>query len=165
MKTFLVIALSVVLLLVIIVTATLIKNHARFFEPPGLFDRLSVYLGQHTAATLDNHPFPELRTPVFLVGPERLYTIVIDAATELGWQIKQEDYDNFEVSLVITTPVFSFKDDLVAQVKLINPELTSAESGLYVRSSSQTGKADFAANAGHIQQLVQRVRQKLKEGC
>lgn len=165
MKTFLVIAISMMSLLLIVVTATLIKNQARFFEPPGLADRISVYLGQHTAATLDNHSFPELRTPVFLVGPDRLYAIVIDAATELGWQIKQNDYDNFEAALVITTPVFSFKDDLVVQVRPAKSQLNSEGSGLYMQSTSRKGKADFAANAGHIQTLVQRVRQMLKEGC
>lgn len=162
MKTVLVIVLFLVMV-VIIITATLIKNQARFFEPPGIAERLHVYLSQHTAATSDNHPFPELLTPVFNVGAERLFSVVMQVADDLGWQVQESDNENLKATLVITTPIFRFKDDLVVQVNLLNSQFNAEESSLYLHSSSRQGQADFAANAGHIQTLVQRVRQKLKQ--
>ena len=156
MKIVLVIVIFV-MVFVIIVAATLIKNQAHFFAAPGFAERLSTYLSQHTAATSDNHSFPELRTPVFFIDADKLFNVVIEVASDLGWQIRQIDEDDLTVSLVITTSLFRFSDDLVVQVKMNKP----GESALTIHSTSRKGKADFAANAGHIQTLVQQVRQKL----
>lgn len=161
------VVLGIVFLLtmvVIVVAATLIKNQARFFETPGFAERLSIYLGQHTAATSDNHSFPELRTPVFVVGADSLFNIVIEVVSDLGWRLRQIDEEDLTVSLVIVTPLFRFSDDLVVQVKPKNAQLNSEESTLHIHSTSRKGKADFAANAGHIQTLVQRLRQKVNQG-
>lgn len=148
-------------MVVVLVTATLIKNQAQFFEQPGIADRLSVYLGQHTAATSDNHPFPELRTPVFSVEKGKLFDVVVEAVNDLGWQLREIHYESLQVALVVTSPVFGFKDDLVVQVKMM--DVNSEQSAVYISSSSRKGNADFAANAGHIQALVQRVRDKLSQ--
>ena len=141
---------------VIIIAATLVKNQAHFFEAPGFAERISIYLRQHTAATSDNHPFPELRTPVFSVEADSLFNVVIEVASDLGWRLRQIDDDSLTAYLVITTPLLGFSDDLVVQVRVSNPE----QSVLAIQSTSRKGTADFAANAGHIQALVQRVRQK-----
>jgi uncharacterized protein (DUF1499 family) len=156
---FMKIVLVIVMLLmvpVIIVAATLVKNQAHFFETPGFAERLSVYLGQHTAATSDNHPFPELRTPEFSMEADDLLNVVVEAASELGWRLRQLDESSLTVSLVVTSTLFGFNDDLVAQVKLNN----AGKSTLYIHSTSRKGSGDLAANAGHIQTLVQRVRKK-----
>jgi len=163
MKIVLVIVMFV-MVFVIIVAATLIKNQAHFFAAPGFAERLSTYLSQHTAATSDNHSFPELRTPVFFIDADRLFNVVIEVASGLGWQIRQIDEDDLTVSLVITTSLFRFSDDLVVQVKPKNTQRDSEESILTLHSTSRKGKADFAANAGHIQTLVQRIRLKMKQG-
>ena len=144
---------------VISIAVTLVKNQAHFFEAPGFAERLSIYLSQHTAATSDNHPFPELRTPVFSVEADSLFSVVIEVASDLGWRLRQIDDDSLTAYLVITTPLLGFSDDLVVQVKSSSPE----ESVLAIQSTSRKGKADFAANAGHIQTLVQRVGKKLKQ--
>jgi len=158
MKTVLLISIGLILV-VIVISATLIKNKARFFEPPGFAERLSVYLTQHTAATSDNHAFPELRTPVFKVDAADLFNVVIEVVNKLGWRIGRLDEDDLVVSVVITTPLFRFSDDLVVQAKPVH----SGGSVLAISSTSRKGKADFAANAGHIQALVQGVRQRLEQ--
>jgi len=155
MKTILLISTGL-MLVVIIISATLIKNKARFFESPGLAERLSIYLTQHTAATSDNHAFPELRTPVFNMAAADLLNVVIEVVIELGWRIRQIDEEDLIMSVVITTPIFHFSDDLVVQVK----SGKSGGSTLTIDSTSRKGKADFAANAGHIQILIQQVRQR-----
>ncbi len=129
---------------------TLQRNGANLFQEPGFVKRLSTYLTSNVAETSDDPVFPELRTPVFSVSAEKLYQRVLFVAVDSGWSILASDSDNLSAKFVVRTPVFLFEDDVYIQVKFINMN----ESSLYVRSSSRTGKADFAANAGHIQALL-----------
>lgn len=165
MKTLILIVLSVLILVVVIITATLMKNQAHVFQSPGPFKRLSVYLTQHQAETSDNHSFPELRTRTFNVNEDHLFNTVLAAVQQLGWQLEQSDDENLSAHIVITTPMMRFKDDLVVQVKLVNTQLEGEASALLLRSSSRVGKADFAANAGHIQALVAAVDYKLRSAA
>ncbi len=134
---------------------TLQRNDANLFQAPGFYKRLSVYLTTNMAETADNHPFSELRTPVFSVSAEKLYRRVLYVAAESGWSSLATDSDNLNANFVVRTPVFLFEDDVFVQVQFINMN----ESSLYVRSSSRTGKADFAANAGHIQALIKAIKE------
>jgi uncharacterized protein (DUF1499 family) len=161
MKLFLVGIIIIVTLGAGVIAATLIKNQAQFSQPPDLMSRLTVYLDEHTAATSDNHSFPELLTPVFFVGAERLFKATVEVASEQGWQVTSLNDENLKVELVIESSLFRFKDDMVVQVVLRKTQNNSEESALNIRSSSRKGKADFGANAGHIQTLVQAIREKL----
>jgi len=144
-----------IVLLVGLVFFTLQRNDANLFQAPGFYKRLSVYLTKNTAETADNHPFKELRTPVFSVSAEKLYRRVLYVAAESGWSILASDSDNLNANFVVRSPVFLFEDDVFVQVQFINMN----ESSLYVQSSSRSGKADFAANAGHIQALINGIKE------
>lgn len=143
------------ILLVGMVFFTLQRNGANLFQEPGFYKRLSVYLTTNIAETADNHPFAELRTPVFSVSAEKLYQRVLYVAAESGWSILASDSDNLNANFVVRTPVFLFEDDVFVQVQFINMN----ESSLYVRSSSRKGRADLAANAGHIQVLIDDIKE------
>jgi len=143
------------ILIVGLVFFTLQKNDANLFRAPGFYKRLSVYLTTNTAETADNHPFEELRTPVFSVGADKLYQRVLYVAAESGWSILASDSDNQNANFVVRTPIFLFEDDVYIQVKFINMN----ESSLYIQSSSRTGRADLAANAGHIQALIKGIKE------
>lgn len=145
----------VVVLIIGLIFLTLIRNDANLFQPPGVNERLATYLTKNTAATEDNHPFEELRTPVFSVGAEKLYQRVLYVAAENGWSILSNDLDNQNANFVVRTPVFLFEDDVFVQVNFINMN----ESSLYIQSSSRTGNADLAANAGHIQKLIRGIKE------
>jgi len=145
----------VMIVVVGLVFFTLQRNGANLFQEPGFAERLSTYLTTNVAETSDDHPFPELRTPVFSVGAEKLYQRVLYVAATSGWNVLANDRDNQDANFVARTPVFLFEDDIYIQVKFINMN----ESSLYVRSSSRTGKADFAANAGHIQKLIKGIKE------
>ncbi len=134
---------------------TLQRNGANLFQEPGFAKRLTTYLTTNVAETADNHPFPELRTPVFSVDAEKLYQRVLYVAAESGWSVLANDRDNQDANFVARTPIFLFEDDIYIQVKFVDVN----ESSLYVRSSSRTGKADFAANAGHIQDLINGIKE------
>ena len=143
------------LLIVALVFFTLQRNSANLFQSPGLYQRLAIYLTTNTAKTSDNHPLLELQTPVFKISAERLYQRVLTVAVELDWKLLANDSDNQNANFEVRSSIFSFKDDVYVQVKYIKMN----ESSLYVQSSSRKGKADFAANAGHIQALINKIKQ------
>jgi len=144
----------VMILAVGLVFFTLQKNGANLFQDPGLTKRLSTYLTTNVAETSESPVFPELRTPVFSVSAEKLYQRVLFVAAELGWSILASDGDNLKAGFVVRTPVFLFEDDVFVQAKPVSMN----ESSLYIRSISRTGKADFAANSGHIQDLINGIK-------
>lgn len=155
-----VIALIVILLLMVI--ATLFKNHAPLFDPPGLKKRLAVYLTTNTAVTSDEHPFAELRTPVFEVGPDELYIAVKDAAIDLSWSILDSDDVEWRLELAAKTHFLLFVDDVKVEIKPLACEEGETITALHIHSHSRVGKADFAANADHVQQLVKAVNTRLE---
>jgi len=134
---------------------TLHRNQANLFQEPGFYPRLTTYLTTNITETADDHPFAELRTPVFNVGAEKLYQRVLYVAAESGWNVLAHDSDNQSANFVVRTPVFLFEDDIFIQVKFVSMD----ESSLYIRSSSRTGRADLAANSGHIQTLIRKIKE------
>ncbi len=147
-----------ILVLVIVVVAlvwfTLYRNEAHLFQPPGIAQRLPVFLKTNVAETADDHKFEELRTPTFDINAEELFKRVLDEAAILRWEIIAHDSDNQNVNIVVRSPVFLFEDDFFVQVNFIDMETSS----LYIRSSSRKGRGDLAANSAHIQTLIQKLR-------
>ena len=133
---------------------TLYQNDANLFQEPGITKRLAVFLSTNIAVTADDHPFEELRTPVFNANAERLYKRVIFSASELGWKIIASDSDNQNANMVALTRLFLFEDDIFVQVKYVDMD----HSSLYIRSSSRKGSADFASNSGNIQALISKIK-------
>lgn len=133
---------------------TLYQNDANLTQEPGIIKRLAVFLSTNTAVTADDHPFKELRTPVFNANTERLYNRVIFAGSELGWDIVSSDSDNQNANMVAHTRLFLFEDDIFVQVKFVDMD----HSSLYIRSSSRKGSADFASNSGNIQALINKIK-------
>lgn len=143
-----------VVLLVGLVFFTLYRNDANLFDAPGIKQRLATFLTSNVAETADDHAFKELTTPVFNEAAELTYQRVIDAATKLSWNIVTNDSDNQNASFIVTSPVFSYEDDVFVQVQF----LSLSQSALYIRSSSRKGKGDLGANSSHIQRLLKQMR-------
>ncbi len=143
-----------IVLAVAVTFAVLFKNGAHLFDEPGFNERLRVFLTSNTAKTADDHKFKELRTPKFDMTDEVLYQRVLAAAIELGWEIFAHDKENKNTNFVVYSPVFLFKDKIYVKVKAIGKN----RSSLFIHSSSHTGRADFAANSGHIQALIKQIK-------
>lgn len=138
---------------VAVIFFTLYKNGANLSQPPGLGERLQVFLTTNYAKTEDDHKFKELQTPQFNMSAEKLYQRVLKSAADLGWEILAHDSDNQNANFVVRSPVFLFEDNLYVQVEFLGPE----KSSLHVESASRVGSVDFAANSGHIQALINRL--------
>jgi uncharacterized protein (DUF1499 family) len=148
---------------VILILGTLLKNDAPLLQEPGLVKRLAIYFTTHVAQTSDTHPFPELRTDVFAIDADNLYLAVLDALNDLKWDIVASDEAGHRVTVVVTTPILLFKDDMVINIRSLECMNGAVISALDVRSSSRIGKGDFGANAGHIQQLIEAVRVRMEK--
>lgn len=136
---------------------TLYRNDANLLQPPGVYKRLSIFMTTHTAHTADDHEFAELRTPVFDMGAEQLFQEVLVVGSELGWGVITHDSDELNANFIVRSPVFLFEDDVFVQVRSAGEN----RSSLFIESSSRNSGADFAANSGHIQLLVNALKTKL----
>ena len=158
------IVIAIILIIALIVIGTLFKNRAPLFDPPGLKKRLAVYLTTNTAVTSDDHPFAELRTPVFDVGPDELYIAVKDAANDLGWVIIDSDDVEWRLDMTAKSDILLFVDDVKVEIEPLVCNEGVTNTALHIQSQSRVGKADFAANAGHVQLLVKAVKKRLQLG-
>lgn len=147
------IVISIVVMAVGIVFFTLYKNDANLFQPPGFGKRLAIFLTTNAAEIKHDHPFEELRTPVYELDAETLYKRVTLAASQLGWKVLATDIENQNANFVAHSPVFLFEDDVYVQVQFIDMN----RSSLFVQSSSRKGRADMAANSSHIQALIRKL--------
>jgi uncharacterized protein (DUF1499 family) len=155
------IVVSIILVLVIFVFVILARNQAHFFEEPGFVKRMAVYVTQNVAQTADGHPFPELRPDVFHASADELYLAVQDAIIHLGWAVSDTDDMEYRINAVVTTQLLLFEDDVEIRIRNLSCQNDAVISALDVRSSSRIGKADFGANGGHIQRLMDQVRKEL----
>jgi len=131
------------------------KNNANLFEAPGVIERLQIFLKTNSAKTSPDHQLKELRTPQFKMNSDELYKRVLRVAADLGWEVLTFDRENQNASFVSYSDVFLFEDDIYIQVQYLDQKLSS----LHVESHSRTGRADFAANSGHIQTLISKLGQ------
>jgi len=161
---------SILLLLVVIVfllvTGILLHNRAQLLTTPGIAERLKIYLTQNSVQTSAQHRFPELRSAHFQVTEETLFRAVQSAVVNLGWSLSAENADSgtgqYRLHALVTTPVFRFQDDVMILVHGQDCRHGSLDTILDVRSSSRVGKGDLAANAGHVQSLLEQVRLELE---
>ena len=148
-----------ILLVIIVISAgitfSLYKNNANLFQAPGFSERLSIFLTTNSASTSDNHPLKELRTPVFNMDADTLYKRLIIAASGLGWDVILHDSENLNAKIIVYSRFFLFEDDIFVQVMSIDEN----KSSLNIQSTSRVGSADFASNSGHIQALIQKLKE------
>jgi len=152
--TFIKIFIILILCLLGALFFTLYKNDANLFQAPGFSQRLTTFLTSNTAVTDNNHEFEELRMPVFEVPADVLYKQVVLAGSQLGWEVADSNGDKQKIYFIVLSPVFLFKDDVFIQVQSIAVN----QSSLYIQSSSRVGRADMAANSGHIQALIKKLK-------
>jgi uncharacterized protein (DUF1499 family) len=120
-------------------------------DPPGWWPRLRIYLTSNVAETARGHALPELRLAVFDAPPEQLRERVLREMRELGWRQVRED--GRRVRAEVVTPLLRFTDDVEARV-----EPFRQGSVLHLRAASRVGKADFAANQRHLQDLLEALQ-------
>lgn len=145
-------------LMVSVFIGLLLFNRAPLLQPPGLFARLHIYVTQNVAQTEENAFLPELTIPTYSHPSDEIYLALLDSGRSLGWKLVDEDRTQLRIKWEVTTAYLRFTDDVSAQVTSSHDP---GEFRLFVRSRSRIGKADFAANARHIQDLLNAIQSRL----
>ncbi len=136
-----------IVLPVVFLLGAVLLNRPPLFDEPGVWQRLRVYLGTNVAETLPDHPFPEMRTPVFQTSAQEMRARIMQAIAGLGWLVVPDEGE--VIHTLVATPLFGFRDDVFIQI-IRDGEFVR----LKLRSVSRVGKADFAANQRHIRELL-----------
>ncbi len=147
-------AFVVLSLLVVLTAATLFRNRAPLLDPPGPLERLRIYLTTHVAETADDHPFPELRTPVFGMPADTLYDRARAAGLALGWRLETASETERRLHFVVRTRWLGFRDDVYVQAVALD----DGRSALRMRAASRVGRGDFGQNAAHVRALTARLQ-------
>lgn len=144
---------GLVVLAAILVAGGIAGNRLPLAEPPGFAARIGTYLGSNVARTDATSDFPELK-PVWLEGdPATLLESVGQVCRDLGWQPVTTDAAAATVSAVVTSRVFGFRDDVVVTLVPGNERVEAR-----IVSSSRVGRGDLGANARHVIDLRQALR-------
>ena len=101
---------------------------------------------------------------MFSAGPDELYIAVKDAAISLGWAITDSNDVEWRLHLVAKTQFLLFMDDVHVDIQPLGCREGITSTAMHIQSRSRQGKADFAANAAHIQRLVKAVNKRLELG-
>ncbi len=136
-----------------LLVAGIISNRLPLSDPPGLAARLSTYLNTNVAETSLDSPFPELKLRRYDAPPALIFDTTRKGIERLRWETTAADADKKEITAVVTTKMWGFKDDVTIQVQPAQP----SGSWLMIRSTSRVGKGDLGANTRHIMDLVEMV--------
>ncbi len=135
----------------VLMVGALLLNRPPLFVEPGLLPRLKTYLTQNVAQTAPDHPYPELRTPVFSIEEHKLPEVVEVCMRSLGWRNVREQ--GGVVKGEVVTALLRFTDDVE-----VRWQATPQGVAVHMRAVSRVGKADFAANQRHLSQLLSCLR-------
>ena len=153
------ITLGVVIALAVIMTAlAIVRNNLPLTDPPGLLSRLNIYFSTNVAATSTDPPLPELETRTYPIQLDDLYQLSLNAIDALGWKLVEEDREGYRLHAVATSALFSFKDDIIIQLK---PALGD-QNAVHIHSSSRIGRGDLGTNSRHILNFYQALKQSDK---
>jgi len=144
----------IVSVIVVVIFLLLQTNQANLLQAPGISARLKIFLTSHQADISRDPVLPELRSPVFKLTRQQLFEKLPAVVASLDWQSVQTDNKNFSLKAVVSTPIIGFKDDVEISVVA-----DAQQSYLIATSRSRVGKADFAANSHHLQQLLMAIEQ------
>ena len=110
------------LIAVIVLLATLVRNAPALLAPPGLAERLRVYLTRNVAELSPDARFPELVSPRLPMPPDQALDEVRNAMRALGWQLvdaaaTDDATDNTAragsgLSAQVRSPLLGFVDEL-----------------------------------------------------
>lgn len=146
---------AIVLLPIALGLGAILMNRPPLFDPPGIWQRLLLYLRTNVAETRPDHSRPELRPRRYARPVEELRRLAREAMVELGWSEPRELDGRLKAE--VRTPLFRFSDDVEVWFE-------SDRVGVWVgvRSASRVGRGDFAANTRHVLDLYAALERRLE---
>lgn len=145
--------ISLAIVVIALPLATILKQGVSLTESPGIKIRLAHFLRQNKIKTANDHAYPELRTKSYADSSKQLKKHIIDSISNLGWELKKDQGNKLHI--IISSTLIDFKDDM--HIELIPDGANKTK--LHIESSSRVGRADFAANLGHVLKLHKQLKQ------
>ena len=133
-------------------------NNLPLTSPPGFRERLKIYLTTNIAETSPDALLPELQIRIYPDDGEALYNASIRAVESLGWEIASQDMDQGKIHALVTTPLWSFLDDVAIRILQGN----GTHYAVYLRSSSRKGRGDLGTNSRHIMDFYRALERHLQ---
>ncbi len=143
--------LFVAIVLVVAMMAPILLNRPPLSTPPGPWARLKTYLSANQARVTPVTEWANLRSPVMIGSLGQVKSRVLSAMHRLGWRHARETDGVLKAEVV--TPWLKFRDDVEVRLEVV-PEGVR----LLAFSRSRVGKADFAANERHLNDLLGMLR-------
>ena len=98
--------------------------------------------------------YPDLQPIVSTLPIDEAYSLALQVATDMGWEIYHQDRNAGVIEAVDTTRIMAFKDDVVIRLRSI-PQGTLVD----LRSVSRVGEGDIGANAKRIRAFREAFQQ------
>jgi uncharacterized protein (DUF1499 family) len=111
----------------------------------------AAYGGPEVAAQ-QQKAYPDVKPLVIAAPPREAMQRALDAARDMGWEVRASDSASGRIEATATTPWFGFNDDVIVRIR---PD--GAGSRIDVRSVSRLGRSDVGANAKRIRQFLSRL--------
>ncbi|MBI4005034.1 MAG: DUF1499 domain-containing protein [Gammaproteobacteria bacterium] len=143
---FYILVLILIVIPVILVITAILQNNLPLTEMPGIMARLKTYFTSNVAETSMQPAFPELAMRVYPYTADDIHDRIKKTINHFGWELLKDDHDHHELNVIITTPLWRFKDDMLIRIMPIS----EGKNAVYIRSSSRMGKADLGTNTRHI---------------
>lgn len=100
--------------------------------------------------------YPDLRPLLLKMKPPQAFAAAERTARAMGWRIVAVVPDEGRIEATATSPYFGFKDDIAIRVR---SELNGRGSIVDLRSAARLGANDAGANARHIRDFAERLKQ------
>jgi uncharacterized protein (DUF1499 family) len=98
--------------------------------------------------------YPDMKTLASDLPVDEAFSLALQTATDLGWEVYHQDREAGVIEAVDTTSIMAFKDDVVIRVR------ESGQGALIdVRSVSRVGEGDIGANAKRIREFREAFQQ------
>ncbi|QIT55727.1 DUF1499 domain-containing protein [Aquisalimonas sp. 2447] len=149
--------LAVIVLGVILVTGTIVKNWPPMLDSPGPLVRVATYLSTNTVETRQHAARPELRNRVYAATPQETWDAARMAVERLRWEVVHSDPDNLSIQAVTYTALLRFEGDVYIQIRDAEPDLST----VYFHASSRLGRGDFAANTRKLLDFREQLETEL----
>jgi uncharacterized protein (DUF1499 family) len=108
--------------------------------------------GGSAVAAQQQKAYADLKPLVIAAPPREAMQRALDAARDMGWEVRASDTASGRIEATATTRWFGFKDDVIVRIR---PE--GAGSRVDARSVSRVGASDVGANAKRIREFLSRL--------
>lgn len=139
----------------------LIANNASFFNPPGPWKRMTVYLTMHSAWTSPDYPLPEVNPREYMGDPRLVREDILSGIHHFGsWIVESDNGFQKERPEILRIRV---PGNFWRSPEQLTLTLISDKYGIFLkaRSDSASSYADFGADRNTLLRLFHAIENQI----